>query len=416
MIKTIYTTLCFLVVPMCFWGQTVNVSYLNPTHGNGDPYKFVRFGTSSDYQAGFMWNNTAANFGDGDDFSIFTYGNRDMTFNTGTGNFIVFPSSGGNVGIGTKNPVSKLQVNGDFYLYSNDAYDTGWGKTHFYWRRHSLIMGSPVGTYSHNTIELKPGGSTRGELFSSLQLFQALGENNHEERIKITSSKSHPTYFNAGKVGIGTNNPSTVLDVNGKTTVNSIKIDGYNQVSSVNGYQNKIEFTGGGHGAIVFKPGDAKELMFGFHDNGNFYWGTGRSATTPNYYAMYLNGSKGHLGVKGKITSSEVKVKIGGWADYVFEETYELPTLSEVEKHIKEKGHLQNIPSAKEVAKNGIQLGEMNMKLLEKIEELTLYTIAQEKEIQTLKAVQKQNTTLEERVENLEKIIANLLNTQTNEK
>ncbi len=363
------------------FGQTVDVSYLNPTSGNGSPYKYLRFGIPSDYKAGFLWNNNAADYGDGDDFSIFTYSNRDISLRTGTGNFIVFPTSGGNMGVGTKNPVSKLQVNGDFYLYSNDAYDTGWGKTHFYWRRHSLIMGSPVGTYSHNTVELKPGGSSTGELISALQLFQALGENNHEERVKITSSKSHPTYFNAGKVGIGTTNPGSELDVNGKTTVNSLRIDGYNPVSSVNGYQNKIEFTGGRHGAIVFKPGGAKELMLGFHDNGNFYWGTGRFATKPNYYAMYLNGDQGHLGIKGKFTANEVQVKVGGWADYVFEENYELPTLLEVENHIIEKGHLQNIPSAQEVEKYGIKLGEMNKKLLEKIEELTLYTIAQEKQL-----------------------------------
>jgi hypothetical protein len=57
------------------------------------------------------------------------------------------------------------------------------------------------------------------------------------------------------------------------------------------------------------------------------------------------------------------------------------PTLKEVENHIKQKGYLQNIPSAKEVRENGVFLGDMNAKLLQKIEELTLYTIAQEKKI-----------------------------------
>ena len=73
------------------------------------------------------------------------------------------------------------------------------------------------------------------------------------------------------------------------------------------------------------------------------------------------------LAVKGKIRAEEIKVETG-WADYVFKEEYNLPTLDEVEKHIKEKGHLINIPSAKEVEENGIQLGEMNKLLLEKIE------------------------------------------------
>ncbi|WP_159075846.1 tail fiber protein [Muricauda brasiliensis] len=87
------------------------------------------------------------------------------------------------------------------------------------------------------------------------------------------------------------------------------------------------------------------------------------------------------LAVKGKIRAEEIKVETG-WADYVFKEGYNLPTLEEVERHIKEKGHLINIPSAEEVSQNGVELGEMNKLLLEKIEELTLYTLQQEKEIQ----------------------------------
>lgn len=85
------------------------------------------------------------------------------------------------------------------------------------------------------------------------------------------------------------------------------------------------------------------------------------------------------LSVNGAMRAHRVKVYTT-WADYVFEEGYKLPTLEEVEKHIKEKGHLQDIPSAKEVEANGIELGEMNKLLLQKIEELTLYMIDQKKE------------------------------------
>ncbi|MCD8406235.1 hypothetical protein LNI91_11860 [Tenacibaculum dicentrarchi] len=91
------------------------------------------------------------------------------------------------------------------------------------------------------------------------------------------------------------------------------------------------------------------------------------------------------LGVKGKIAAEEVKVALHSqWSDFVFYDDYKLPTLKEVENHIIEKGHLKDIPSAKEVEKNGIFLGEMDSKLLQKIEELTLYTIQQEKKIQKL--------------------------------
>lgn len=88
------------------------------------------------------------------------------------------------------------------------------------------------------------------------------------------------------------------------------------------------------------------------------------------------------LSVNGIIHTKEVKVDLTGWSDFVFEEHYDLPKLEDVEKHIQEQGHLKDIPSAKEVESNGILLGEMDAKLLQKIEELMLYTINQEKRME----------------------------------
>ena len=93
------------------------------------------------------------------------------------------------------------------------------------------------------------------------------------------------------------------------------------------------------------------------------------------------------LAVEGKIRTREVRVDQDTWPDYVFKEEYHLPSLEEIQKHIKEKGHLINIPSAKEVAENGVELGEMNKLLLEKIEELTLYILKQEKKQKLLKQI-----------------------------
>ncbi len=93
------------------------------------------------------------------------------------------------------------------------------------------------------------------------------------------------------------------------------------------------------------------------------------------------------MAIDGKLITEEVKVQISAnWPDYVFKEDYLLPSLEEVQKHIREKGHLPNIPSAKEVERNGLELGEMNKLLLEKIEELTLYILRMDKEIQSLKS------------------------------
>lgn len=94
-----------------------------------------------------------------------------------------------------------------------------------------------------------------------------------------------------------------------------------------------------------------------------------------------------NLFVKGGILTEEVRVSIANtWADYVFNKDYFLKPLSEVEKFIKENGHLPNVPSAKQVKEEGIELGEMAKIQQEKIEELTLYIIAQNKRIEALEA------------------------------
>lgn len=110
------------------------------------------------------------------------------------------------------------------------------------------------------------------------------------------------------------------------------------------------------------------------------------------------------LGVQGKIATEEIKVaQYNAWPDYVFEDAYELPTLEEVESQIDSLGHLPNIPSADQVEDNGFYLGEMNAKLLEKIEELTLYTIEQEKKIKSQEEEINRLKTLEQRIIELER-------------
>jgi len=113
------------------------------------------------------------------------------------------------------------------------------------------------------------------------------------------------------------------------------------------------------------------------------------------------------LAVNGVIHSKEVKVDLTGWPDYVFEEGYHLPSLEHVANHIKEKGHLINIPTAQEVEENGIELGEMNMKLLEKIEELVLYTLGQEEKLAKQQERLKELDVLKERIEKIEKLLSN---------
>lgn len=113
------------------------------------------------------------------------------------------------------------------------------------------------------------------------------------------------------------------------------------------------------------------------------------------------------LAVNGTIHSKEVKVDVLGWTDYVFKNNYNLSTLEEVEKYITEKGHLENIPSEEEAVKNGISLGEMNAKLLQKIEELTLYMIDVNKKVNVLQInndkLAQENKLLVKKIETIEK-------------
>lgn len=97
----------------------------------------------------------------------------------------------------------------------------------------------------------------------------------------------------------------------------------------------------------------------------------------------------GKLGVNGKIYATGVQVKLtnasGCFPDYVFASDYKLASLGEVERYIKKNKHLEGMPTAEEVEKDGMNLGDLNTKMLEKIEELTLYVIELKKEIDALK-------------------------------
>ncbi|WP_426484976.1 hypothetical protein [Flavobacterium sp. 2] len=160
----------------------------------------------------------------------------------------------------------------------------------------------------------------------------------------------------------------------------------------------------------------------------HFYGGIRFGDATSNSVVQIVNGKVGigitnpnnKLDVNGTIHSKEVKVDMNDWSDFVFKKDYALPTLDEVEKHIAEKGHLENIPSEEEVLKNGINLGEMNSKLLQKIEELTLYIIQQEKKYSSqseeIEALKKKNKNFEEIFERLSKIESHIIKTTNYEK
>ena len=101
--------------------------------------------------------------------------------------------------------------------------------------------------------------------------------------------------------------------------------------------------------------------------------------------------SKGDHAIDGKLTAKEIEIKINTGADHVFYPSYNLMPLSEVETFVKENKHLPEIPSEKQMQEDGLNLNDMQIKLLQKIEELTFYVIEQDKRI---KALEEENHTL----------------------
>ena len=125
--------------------------------------------------------------------------------------------------------------------------------------------------------------------------------------------------------------------------------------------------------AFLVRTGGAGSL-FSVQQDGNVTIGT----TDPKGYK---------LAVAGKVIAEEVVVKLQNqWPDYVFAPNYNLRSLFEVEQHITTQGHLPEVPSAQQVEENGIGLAQMNALLLKKVEELTLYVIDLQKQVEALKS------------------------------
>lgn len=195
------------------------------------------------------------------------------------------------------------------------------------------------------------------------------------------------TFPSSGNVGIGTTSPGQKLDVFG-TIRAGVAPTYYADIS----YLGTTYTFGSGEVSdnVTFSIAGAAGGTAG----NNFIFKTQTGNVTPVEQMRITSGGSIGIGttspteklsVNGKIRSKEVKVEIANWPDYVFKNDYELKPLPELEKFIQLNNHLPGIAPAKEIEKNGLELGEMNAILLKKIEELTLYLIQQDKEIKMLK-------------------------------
>jgi hypothetical protein len=201
-----------------------------------------------------------------------------------------------------------------------------------------------------------------------------------------------------GNVGIGQNADNfSTLALNGTTALSFYS--GINHYGGIS-YNNADMVVSSSYGSTLFGGTPAKNLLLNppgcsgffctffpgkvgvgvdiptanFHVGGNMMIGTGSPATG------YL------LSINGKMVCEELKVQLdAAWPDYVFENNYDLPTLETLEASIKKDKHLPGIPSATQIEKDGLLVGDMQKRLLEKVEELTLYVIEINKENKQLK-------------------------------
>lgn len=201
------------------------------------------------------------------------------------------------------------------------------------------------------------------------------------------------TFKGNGFVGINTLTPSARLEISG------------GPLWTTNGWRKSLKIQ---HDAAVEFTGLDKSFGLGTSGNMFYFFHTKQDGTGPADYYMVANGNTGNvtigggldtqeavtpykLAVNGAIGARRIRVQQGPWADHVFYDDYDLPKLSDIEKYIKKNKHLEGIPSQEEVHKDGIDLGEMNKLLLQKIEELTLHIIDLNKKVEVLQQAQKKN-------------------------
>jgi hypothetical protein len=259
----------------------------------------------------------------------------------------------GNLGIGTINPLQKLDVVGNLRISG------------------SIMRPDNAG------LAMQLGNGTNA-IYGNTAFYDIVGTN---QRMLISET---------GNVGIGTSLPTANLHL--KATGNStLKVESSNvsiiHLASTFGNAMINNYNDGS--LRINNAYDASLSHIVVNSAGNVGIGT---ATIPVGYKM---------AVAGNIIVDKIKVRKstnGTWPDFVFKKDYQLPSLSEIESFVNENSHLPEIPSAAEIEKEGQDLGEMNRLLLKKVEELTLYLIEMEKntkaQTQNIKDLIKSNAEL----------------------
>jgi len=322
----------------------------------------------------------------------------------------------------TTDLASVVATNGNLHLDSKGGY-----KTYInHYSSGSTILNTNGGSVGIGTsapgatLDVKRGTATGGTAqFSGTERTTHFNYST-DEHTYIRGGKTTSNVYindNGGNVGIGTTSPTQKLEINGFLRVGALYNTNiqmatktwsgshailFNATTSPTFVSGGLTTTGntkfandegsnGGGAAGIFYNGNGGNMYFMISgastgQGTDIAWGTApMMLTRSGNIGIGTHSPTYKLHVNGSVKGTTLHTSTQSWSDFVFDDQYKLPTLESVEKFIQSEKHLPDIPSEQEVLKNGINLGEMDAMLLRKIEELTLYTIEQEKEIENLK-------------------------------
>ncbi|WP_157986670.1 hypothetical protein [Chitinophaga alhagiae] len=297
---------------------------------------------------------------------LFILSGAQAQWSTGS-NRVYISSNNIRVGLGTSTPNERLHVkNGNILVHYQDGPQARLGE--------ASLGGMFLGTVTGDNMHLGVGNA---------------------EKMTINT---------AGNVGIGTTVPAYKLQVAGESYVTGRVGIGIAPATDIQLNVKGSVHVGNSSGAQVFHISAGKELVFIGTDAYNEYLASVGDTSSPiqdNNYSLWVS--------KGIVSEDFALASVSDWDDYVFAEDYHLPSLQELEKFLQEHKHLPAIPSEATVKKQGYSLHKLNRGFLKTIEELTLYTIAQDKKVSELEAqVDKQATQLQLLMEELAAIKSKL--------
>lgn len=347
--------------------------YLAGTHDNADFMWIAKYNRAS--------NQTDLRVNIGDDAGgedRFVVGNIISRQTNWRDLFVVL--NNGNVGIGTSNPVGTLHLNATSPV---------------------LAMTYPEGGYAaiRGNNQVWVMGITGKQGFEDV----SLGSNSGEGQRTLTLAAGGTTRLKIlanGNIGIGTSTPTAKLEVNGTTKTGFLNCSDISLNTTKSVLARLFEGNNDGEGTYLgvksYNTQPVSTKMFSLehkfygrlNSSIDFYRG---GSMTGGYIGFTVNNgtqmgrlNSNGLEIAGTIKAREIKVEVNAGADHVFKPAYNLRNLNEVEAFVKENNHLPDIPSEKEMQENGLSVNEFQIKLLQKIEELTLYTIEQNKRINQL--------------------------------